>query len=229
MLEKFVCDGCLDDPDLKDFARRNAQSAACSYCGRAEEGPIAARVYDVGRHMRSSIERECDDPNEGMGWDSAEGGWQGTVFTTYEVLMHEIGGLPCSSQQLSDDLLHAVGNDRQWCRPFRTTRWEQLRFGWDEFCHQVRHRTRYLFFTESERPSEGVEPEGMLDEIGTLITEYGILANLPAGAVFFRARAHAAGEGPYNSPDQLCSPPRREHKLLPYERSRDLGLLRCDG
>ena len=68
-------------------------------------------------------------------------------------------------------------------------------YAWKHFSHAVKHETRYMFFDCSEgevsycSPDE-IPPGKTLMRIGKSVQEAGLLATVPKGSRFFRAREH---------------------------------------
>jgi hypothetical protein len=81
----YVCEDCIEDSALQEFVRTHLVSDECTYCERVGENAIAANLEDVLEFMDGVISEEYDDPNEGMSYISAEGGWQGEVIEGAEI------------------------------------------------------------------------------------------------------------------------------------------------
>jgi hypothetical protein len=76
---------------------------------------------------------------------------------------------------------------------------EALRDGWNALRAQVMHRTRFVFWLVAPRLEEDTHPSEVtaaqiLEVLGGLLPEVGILRELPAGHKLWRARAHATSE-----------------------------------
>jgi HEPN/RES N-terminal domain 1/RES domain len=247
---KFVCDRCFRDTDVRGFVRSAANATRCSYCRRRRSFPSATPMNDVIAFIVAGLESEYGDPNsEGVPWEGAEGGWQLPVWDTHDLFVDELGEFPSSRQTVIDDLLWSIG-DRQWCErnPFRLSRGEVLNYGWEDFCEEVKHRTRFVFFTPRERISaaperetseiadsnngalgddssahlaaepeateiadtnsdETISPSEMLYVIGDLVSELGLITEVPTGTEYARARPHGPGKR-YSTVSDLCPPPK---------------------
>lgn len=85
---EYVCARCVDDEGLKAFIEANAESEECSFCGTTASEAIAAPLDAFIEYMERCISPYFDDPaNAGLPYESAEGGYQGTTYTTEEMLM----------------------------------------------------------------------------------------------------------------------------------------------
>jgi len=195
--DKAVCAECFCDYAIRDFIAQDAEAFACSYCGREADGQaIAAPIDDVLGLIVRGLETIYRDPNdEGVPWESAEGGWQGTVYDSRDIVLNDVP-LSDGRDELLDDILLSL-EGRQWCQKdfWSLTPEEALMCGWEEFCETVKHKTRYLFTLAGDReeayrgPGE-IEPAKMLGQLGLLISRTGLVSHLPIGKNVFRARVH---------------------------------------
>ncbi len=87
---KCVCAKCFEDPFLSAFVSENAVEHKCDYCGRkSRKKPIAVEIDNVMEVINEGIRSEWGHPdNEGVAYETREGGYQGEVLNTYE-LIHE--------------------------------------------------------------------------------------------------------------------------------------------
>ena len=73
------------------------------------------------------------DPANELPYESREGGYQGEVFHSYE-LIEELGDWTHSDALVED--VYAAFSDSVWCREnyFGVDAASRLRYGWDDFC-----------------------------------------------------------------------------------------------
>lgn len=169
---------------------------------------IAADAEEIAGIIAEGVLREYNDAaDEPVPYESAEGGYQFRTMSTWDLLTDEL------ELDLEDGFLEYVVDDfpdYAWIQrnPLSLARDQALTSGWENFCQQVKHETRYLFFelAPDDRWSEDVRPEQMLDAIGEIVKEVGLLTTLPKGTVLFRARVHACGEI-YSTIADLGPPP----------------------
>lgn len=194
-MDKYVCGQCFDDEFIKDFISENALSKKCSYCGKESEEFIAADISEVATFIEDGLRSEYGDAVEWLPWESAEGGWQGTTYYTYELLDEiEIG---VESDELLTDL-NGLLPDINWCEynPYKLAQDKKLMFDWGRFTDQVKHRVRYVFFqldrqAKDSQAFENVEqPYKVLFRIGDLVKEFGLCKIVAPGESLFRARLH---------------------------------------
>ena len=193
---KYVCSECVTDYALKAFVRANASETACSYCKSSSKRPIAVQIDLIIEKILDGIKFEWGDPNnEGLPWESAEGGWilfpGSPVSNTYEILQElEV----TDSQKLLEDIDYSIHND-EWCQKdyFSLSPKDVLIYSWREFREKVMHKTRYLFMNERDtdiqnQSSEILSPQQMLRFIGDMVRKIGLVRAIPMGTKFLRAR-----------------------------------------
>jgi hypothetical protein len=86
---------------------------------------------------------------------------------------------------------------------------EALKSTWDRFCEKLKHSTRFLFFDhEDERDDEPyhVPLTELLNQLGDVIRDCGLIHDVGTGTRIFRVRAHKPGKG-YTTPIDLGPPP----------------------
>jgi hypothetical protein len=135
------------------------------------------------------------DAAEQLPFETAEGGYQGRTWTTYELLFEELElQLPRDTalSPLASDLSDAV-SDQIWCDYdwLRLDLDDALSYSWEYFCRIVKSERRY-FFTEVRHSADDdqdiLTPSQMLKKIGSITRQLGLLKTAGAGSKFFRAR-----------------------------------------
>lgn len=192
-MDKYVCGQCFDDEFIKDFISDNALRKKCSYCGNESEELIAADVSKVGEFIEDALRSEYGDAVEWLPWESAEGGWQGTTYYTYELLDEIELGL--ENEELFSDLIQLLPSI-DWCdrHPFQLSEDKELRFDWDRFSDIVKHKMRHVFFRLEQRArvsafgEHEAEPYEILYRIGELVKEFRLCKVVGPGESLFRAR-----------------------------------------
>lgn len=225
----FMCGRCAGDPDLRGFVESRAVSRTCDFCSRATRVDSAASADEVVEYVAERLATEYEDAAEQVPYETREGGYQADVRTSIEILW-EVGlstGSEGAFQYIADNLpdLSWVERDYFSLHPFQT-----LRYGWDGFCEQVKHRTRHLFFEPSD-PDEfaqhdEIRPDQMLEALVRLIERAGLVRQLTAGTKLYRVRAHSATTS-YSTLAELGPPP-RERAVLPNRMSpAGIPMLYC--
>jgi HEPN/RES N-terminal domain 1/RES domain len=206
-LGKAICPDCLTDPALKELVARYLDQARCAYCGREREG-VACDTDIVMTRINDGLAEDFTDPIEVL-YYGEDGGWEGDTFDTQDLLAkieEDIG-----ADEFVADVIEAYGA-KEWCdaEPYVTARHESLVYSWDRFADLVKYESRYLFLTrpgdEYPEPHE-VGPGQMLDALGALVDEAGVIRELAAATDIFRARPGSPNEFPANA-EELGTAPR---------------------
>lgn len=195
--EKYVCSNCFDDYAIKDFIKENVEKKKCDYCGRKSSKPIAAPIDEILELIMSGIQSEWGHPeNEGVAWESREGGWQGKVIDSYDLIMdQEI--IPTENEEILNDVLGAIEGN-QWCQKdyYELPPDEALKYGWSNFARNVKHSVRY-FFNQTKDDSDGyrgheeIPTHAMLDVLSNVILEANLIQIIKKEKSIFRVRIHA--------------------------------------
>jgi hypothetical protein len=151
--DEFVCGECFGDQGLKDFCLNHVESRECDFCGATDSEPIAAPLDEVIEHINSCIHRYFDDPaNAGLAYESAEGGWQGTTYYTYEVFNELDLDFPKDKDSRLYNAISEGVDNYLWSEvdPYGLSLDQQLHFSWEQFCHVIKHERRYFFLQEKK-------------------------------------------------------------------------------
>jgi len=211
--EKYVCPDCFEDEDIKNFVIDTAESMTCSYCdSQSDHGPIAAPIDAVLELIIDGIKLEWGDPNdEGVSWESREGGWLGEVHDSWDLLSSlEI----TTNEELFRDLEESIA-DRQWCQRdfYRLLPHQELESDWQHFSHVIMHEARFVFYRlpgETDRHYGGQEAMPahlILDTVGRLVLDMELVEPVQTGETYRRARVHKRGLH-LSSFNELGPPPR---------------------
>lgn len=196
-IEKFVCADCFGDYAIKDFINSKVSEKHCDYCGKiSQSDDIAAPLEDVVEFILEGIQYEWDEPGNCVGWCSAEGGWVGAeVLDTYELIFEDHLELEVDNTDLLDDIFRSI-DIPQWCRqdPYGPKPGEELILDWSRFADQIKHHVRYVFYRTRAREYgdrdvlERHQPYEILNKLGEIVNELGLIQTLPANTPFVRAR-----------------------------------------
>lgn len=193
--EKYVCANCFEDNAICEFIQHNATEHTCSYCGENTEEPSGADMNEVMALIFEGICEEWADPNnEGMSYETREGGWLGKVVDSWELLQDEIC-IAVNADELFKDIFDSI-SDRQWCQKnlYRLLPQDSLRIDWGNFCQRIKHFSRYVFYKldENHNPTDNFDddrPTSMiLDDIGGFVTKNEMVRNVNIGELIYRVR-----------------------------------------
>ena len=198
--DRLVCANCVANHLLKDLLRGESIRVDCSYCGSEMAAPIKVLLDEISEAAFSGF----TDPANELPYESREGGYQGEVLESWEVI--EYIGHWTDDEKLHEDVADSF-SDQQWCRVnhFGLSDTDRLRYGWRDFVREIKHRTRYLFLQESgELGTDEIPPSRMLDQVGGVLSTQ--LKQALFGGVLYRVRVVEPGSHP-TTPNELGSPP----------------------
>lgn len=209
MSEDYVCDACFGDIGLQQFVSENAVETACSFCGREDGEPIAAPIEDVAHYIKRCLQSEYDDAANCLPYESAEGGYIGVTWDTYELLNDKLElELPNDDGALLDAIVWRL-DDMVWCEadPFALNYAEHAHFSWQRFADTVKHKRRFFFADYgAETDEETWTPGETLRRILEYAREVGLFHQLQDGLRLYRARFQEDGEH-WATASQLGPPP----------------------
>ncbi|MGP3977283.1 HEPN-associated N-terminal domain-containing protein [Streptomyces sp. 8N114] len=197
--EPSVCSRCVDDDALQALLARNADTIrTCHFCG----GEQAADFDTFLEAFMRGLHREFNNvDDEGVGYDSREGGYQWSgIRDSWDLISDEF-----SDVLIGEGLVEAVQRSMEPClwikkdfvEPHRD---EALMDSWQDFRQAIRHKTRYVFWQrprshEDELRGAGeIPPEQILQRIGDLISALDLVRRLSPEERLWRARVHAHAE-----------------------------------
>jgi len=192
---QHVCTGCVDDYALQAAvgAAEDAE-ATCDFCGNSPAAELDVLLEAFVNGLRTEY---GNADNEGVYYDGREGGYQGAVTEDTWDLVGEFWDV-----LTGDGLLDAVRDamhDTTWVEVdfHQPRRDEALSASWNRFCEAVQYQTRYVFWLRRDEAEEEqarwtgeILATHILDELGELIDDLGLLRPLPAGHRLWRARQH---------------------------------------
>lgn len=190
---KYVCSSCFEDEDLRAWIREANGPRGCDACGGFDSP--TCKLEDICQYLQSCLEKYWGFAVNQLPYESAEGGYLGTTWTTYELLVEEIGlSLPRDSD---DRLLYAlIGGltDEIWCEYDWLTLDEDvaLRTSWERFCETVKHKRRFFFHTIGTDDRDSYTAASLLHAIAGISQSIGLIRNLVPGTRLWRARPDIA-------------------------------------
>jgi hypothetical protein len=179
----FVCYKCIFDYYIDNFVKINSINKKCDFCSSKCK---SIDLFSLLELIRESIYYFYDDAlNECVPYRSEDGGWQGEVFTTYELIREEIDPIT-ENEKLLSVIIDSLP-DLTWCKkgfhslPINTG----LIYSWNNFCEVVKHQIRYVFFNVPDKTSieehisdNTVPYNEMLNTLGSTIKKLGLVKKL---------------------------------------------------
>lgn len=208
--DKFVCPDCVLDDDLKLVIVGAADAEACDYCGESSPDlALAAPMSVLLDAVVQGLYAEYDDPVQGVGWNSREGGWMGVVPQDTDDLLQELE--VCDYNDVLVDLVDAIAV-QEWCvrDPYGAEPHEALIWGWEGFKQHVTHRVRYMFLDRVQEPqylgAGEIAPADMPAAVHAAVEDGGLAQVIPAGTEYWRCRPFEPTDPPTRS-KEMGAPP----------------------
>ncbi len=161
---KHVCSDCVDDDYLKQLIKENAKTSGCDYCGLTAEDAtgnpsdlIAAPFDSVMQAIAEGLQSEWNNADdEGIVYESAEGGYQAETFDSYDLVWEHVGP---TNDDIANEIIRALP-DHAWVQRhyYSLSRDQALWYGWKDFCDLVKHQNRYMFHLRGRKPKAGEVP-----------------------------------------------------------------------
>jgi hypothetical protein len=219
----YICHHCLDDPELVQHVKENATGLKCDFCERVPRKHPCSIEFDslmeiIGSTFNQYYERAVNE----LGWCSAEGGYLGTTYDSYDIVHDEFSGVSDNDKVL-DSIIDALG-DEKWCNtnPYSTTGFEAYELSWEQFCKAVKHETRYFFNRPNTRDEDSdlTPVSKMLDELSSHLESEELIVSKDQNARLIRVRTHKRGQK-CEDWKELGSPP---SVLAPSNRMSAAGI-----
>ena len=228
-----LCSECVEEPDLQNYIASADGAHGCSFCDH-DDAPTC-EFLDFMEHVRECTEAEYDLAANFLSWESGEGGWQwGPVWNTSDLILHElqIGLVRAGSDELLEAMADCLG-DHDWCvrNPYGENPLEALRVRWQQFCHLIKHRTRFFLDRWAPPISDGSlgvlhppTPAEMLSAIGDRVLRLNLIRDFPADLTIYRAR-YCKDDQLLRTPEELGPPSPGTFSVGKFAVRRSLRLL----
>ena len=187
----IVCTNCFEDYAIKEFIKNNNRGLSCSYCEANHEGSCSLEV--VLEQIMYCISTEWGHPaNEGLPYETKEGGWQGAVYDSWEVL--DSVGLEINNDELQEKILSSL-TDNEWCErnPYSLSEDKTLFYGWRDFSKFVTTEARYVFLgatpsTYDEHQHDEMHPVQILDALSRITKKLDLIRLIKKTTEIYRVR-----------------------------------------
>jgi hypothetical protein len=214
----FICQKHFGDDDIERYIQNlGTFENECSFCNDddKEEPSVTINSDVLLSGILACIFRSYDHPANGLAYESAEGGYQGDVYGTLE-LLNEIIPLDADYEvleYLAHEIIQAEWTEGEF---YGNSYSEELSYLWNNFSYLIKHKVRYLFKEiEPNQHEDGPQNESysILESIGNSIIKLNLFVNIPEktnlfdqDVVIYRARQHGSTEE-VKSCKHIGSPP----------------------
>lgn len=184
-----VCSSCFGDVELRSWVRDQGGARGCDACGKFDSP--TCKFEDVCSYIETCLRRYWGFAVDQLPYESAEGGYIGTTWNTYELLREEVCiALP---RDKSDGLFYAILGrltDETWCEYEWLTLDHDvaLQSSWKRFCETVKHKRRFFFHADGTDDGDSYTPTSLLESIARIGQSMGLVRELPQGTRMWRAR-----------------------------------------
>ncbi len=208
--DKYVCSNCFGNDIIKKFIKRSKKENYCNYCNRKAKKPISTHLDKVIEFLLEGIYTEWEDPNDSVGWDD---GWVGATVISGDELIYDYlwDDIDAQNDTLLDDIADSL-RDGEWCRqnPYSLSQHEEDFIDWQHFCEMVKHKMRYVFYSEKigeeDNYGEIKRPYQILDRLGQVVNQLGLIKEIEKGKIIYRVRQREKSES-YKTVEKLGPPP----------------------
>jgi hypothetical protein len=188
----YICPDCIQEDGIKAFIIENSTTSdsTCSYCNDTKiktcnMGLVVGYIHDC-------IIKEWSDPAEELPYESAEGGYQGNVLDTHDLLWQV--GVSVDDESILDDIAESI-HQSHWTKNnyFSLAPDQTLSYGWKSFCQIVMSKSRYFFLSASNKSydrkqHDEMNPIEILDSVASIIKNLTMLKEIPTSEEIKRVR-----------------------------------------
>jgi hypothetical protein len=205
-----VCSSCFADEDLRAWIREEGGPRGCSACQKFDSP--TAKFHKIAKLIETCIRRYYGRAVDQLGYCSAEGGYLGPHWDSWEILEKMSLELPRDDGTLFDSIAQTMV-DEVWC-DFDSGALDlddALWTSWQRFCETVKHERRFFFHATGRDDQDSLSPASLLSHIAAVGENIGLIKEIPAGTGFWRARTDISKGKRVGAAD--FGPPPVEHTL----------------
>ncbi len=187
-----ICPDCIKEDGIKAFIIENSTTttSTCSYCNNTN-----VKICNMGLvvgYIHECMIKEWSDPANVLPYETAEGGYQGEVLDTHDLLWQL--GVNVDYETILDDITNSI-EQSHWSKTsyFSLAPDQTLTYGWNSFCQFVMSKSRYFFLNALNESydvnqHDEMNPVEILDSVASIIKNLNMLKELPASQVIKRVR-----------------------------------------
>ncbi len=207
LFDNLICIQHIDEKQIQSYIRKNYTPGICKYCGQNRK---VIKIGKIVEFMEIGINSFYEDAANFLSYNSREGGYLGTTYNSYELIVDLIE-LETDDFKVSEDIINLV-EDKAWADRYlyQDDPADDQIFFWEYFKKIILEKSRFLFFDkfESKEFHSQRNASEILKEIGRNITELRLIDTIPKGTRLFRSRQHKENEKISNL-DEIVAPPQK--------------------
>jgi hypothetical protein len=188
MRKNRICSSCFGDRDLRAWIRAHDGKRGCDFCGKFDSP--TAKFDQVVEHIEECIGRYYGRAVDQLGYCSAEGGYLGEHWDSWEMIERISLGLPRDYSGSLNEAIVGAMTQEPWC-DFDVASLDldhALWSSWESFCKTVKHERRFFFHATGADNQDSFTPASLLTSIANSVESLGLVLDLPAGFRLWRAR-----------------------------------------
>lgn len=202
--DKHICVKHIDDNSIKQFIRKNYSHGYCDYCKKDLK---VVSLEDLLEFMMSGILNFYQDAANFMGYNSREGGYQGTIYSVDDLIQENIG-LETEPFEVTEDIVKSI-EEIAWANPneYYDNESDELKYHWNYFKNIIKHKSRYLF--QQNQYDNGHFTTNaflILKEVGNITKSLNLIKKIDKGTYLFRCRQHNSSTT-FKEIGKLVAPP----------------------
>ncbi len=183
-----VCSSCFSNQDLRPWIREQDGRRGCDFCGKFDSPTVEFNKlvtyieHCIGRYYGKAVDQ--------LGYCSAEGGYLGEHWNSWEMLDRIGLTLPRDHSGSLYSAIAGAMEDEPWC-DFDAGALEldhALWSSWESFCQTVKHERRFFFHNSGRDDQDSLTPASLLNNIAKASEALGLIVELPTGLGLWRAR-----------------------------------------
>lgn len=188
----YICPDCIQEDGIKAFIIENSTTSdsTCSYCN--DTNIKTCNMGLVVGYIHDCIIKEWSDPAEELPYESAEGGYQGNVLDTHDLLWQV--GVSVDDESILDDIAESI-HQSHWTKNdyFSLAPDQTLSYGWKSFCQIVMSKSRNFFLSTSDesydrKQHDEMNPIKILDTVASIIKDLTMLKEISTSEEIKRVR-----------------------------------------
>lgn len=201
--DEWVCASCVADEALANVVKEAADpDTECGFCEARPAAELDVLLEAFFNGLRTEYAYAGDESAYFEGELVAASSWSGPELV-------DDYAYAFNNERLHSAVRDAANLDHTWVeRDFVAVRHDEaLLDGWKRFSDQVKYRTRHVFWLSPKMADDHLLGAGeipaaaILEALGELIPQVGLLRELPAGQRLWRARTHGDSDLRWHAPD----------------------------
>lgn len=183
-----ICFSCFSNQDLRAWIRKHDGPRGCDACGKFDSSTV--EFHKVVRHIEHCIRRYYGRAIDQLGYCSAEGGYLGEHWNSWDMLDRVGLTLPRDHTGALYSAIARSMTEEPWC-DFDAGALDldhALWSSWEAFCVTVKHKRRFFFHATGRDDQDSFTPASLLSGIAHASEVLGLVVEFPPGWGLWRAR-----------------------------------------